>query len=230
MISSEVVLTRRAIYPFFCAVLFAQAQSVADLEAQARQRLAARDAAGALADYQKLAALVPKSAVYQDQIGFILAATNRSAEAIPYFERATELDPKMAQAWFHLGVAEWLAKQADPATSALQKAVLLAPGNGDYRFRLGSVYNETGKYEKAASELTHAAKLLPTNAKVWPTNGSININRRATLSGRRCSSIRRTTRLATATQTRWCGPAIRLRGCASFAEFSRAIEATFGCK
>ena len=50
---------------------------VAQLEAEARQRLAARHANGALAAYQKLAGLVPNSARYQDEIGFLLAATNR---------------------------------------------------------------------------------------------------------------------------------------------------------
>ena len=106
---------RPLLFSLICsALLFAQAPStVPDLEALARQRLAARDATGALAAYRKLAELVPKSAAYQDQIGFLLAATKQSGEAIQHFQRATELDPKMAQAWFHLGAALWLAQQAE---------------------------------------------------------------------------------------------------------------------
>jgi len=155
----------------FCgALLFAQTPAtVPDLEALARKRIAAGDGEGALAAYQKLIGLVPKSAVYQDQAGFVLAATERSTEAIPYFQRATKLDPKMAQAWYHLGVAEWLGKQADPAASALQKAVTLDPGNWDYRFRLGTVYNETGRYAEAVRELVVAARIMGTNAKVQQT-------------------------------------------------------------
>jgi Flp pilus assembly protein TadD len=84
--------------------------TVPQLEAEARQRLAARDASGALAAYEKLAELVPKSASYQDEVGFLLAAINRSPDAIPHFRRATELDPRMAQAWYHLGVALWLTQ------------------------------------------------------------------------------------------------------------------------
>jgi hypothetical protein len=38
--------------------------------------------------------LVPKSAEYQDQVGFLLAATNRSSEVTPHFQRAAELDHK----------------------------------------------------------------------------------------------------------------------------------------
>jgi hypothetical protein len=49
------------------------------LEADAQRHLAAKDAGAALADYKKLAQLAPGSAAYQDQIGFLLAATNRGA-------------------------------------------------------------------------------------------------------------------------------------------------------
>ena len=86
-----------------CLDLTAQeSQSVQQLESVAREKLAAHDTQGALAAYEKLAELAPRSAAYQDEIGFILAATNRGPEALAHFQRATELDPRMAQAWFHL--------------------------------------------------------------------------------------------------------------------------------
>ncbi len=72
----------------------------------------------------------------------------------------------MAQAWYHLGVALWLTQQADPGVRALQKAVTLAPDQGDYRFRLGSAYTETGHYAEAIPELRLAARRLPANAAV----------------------------------------------------------------
>jgi tetratricopeptide (TPR) repeat protein len=86
------------------------AQTLQQLDSTGRERLAANDAGGALAAYEKLAALVPQSAVYQDEIGFLLAATNHSLQAIPHFQRATELDPQLAQAWYHLGAAMALIK------------------------------------------------------------------------------------------------------------------------
>jgi predicted Zn-dependent protease len=103
---------------YFCLSLSLAAQTVQQLESTARERLTAKDANGALAAYEKLAALVPKSAEYQDQIGFLLAATNRSSDAIPHFQRATELDPKMSPAWYHLGVALALTKQVNSAAVA----------------------------------------------------------------------------------------------------------------
>ena len=76
------------------------AQSIQQLEAAARAHLAARNANAALDDYQRLAALNPNSASYEDEIGFLLAATNRVAEAIPHLEKATALDPKLSAAWY----------------------------------------------------------------------------------------------------------------------------------
>ena len=61
---------------------------------------------------------------------------------------------------FGLGASLWLSQQTDPAVRALQKAVALAPDQGDYRFRLGSAYNETGHYAEAIPELRRAARNL----------------------------------------------------------------------
>jgi len=74
---------------FLGVTLSGQTSTVQYLDATARQRLAARDANGALEAYEKLARMVPQSAAYQDEVGFLLAATNRTPEAIPYLRRAT---------------------------------------------------------------------------------------------------------------------------------------------
>jgi tetratricopeptide (TPR) repeat protein len=155
---------------YFCLSLSLAAQTVEQLESTARERLAAKDANGALAAYEKLAGLVPRSAGYQDQIGFLLAATNRSLDAIPHFQRATELDPKMAQAWYHLGVALALTKQVNSAVGALQKAVALDPGNVDYRHHLGLAWATLGDahqqqhlYKEARDAYGQALKLNPNN-------------------------------------------------------------------
>src|SRR5271168_3471654 len=107
----------------FCRSSVAQSLStVPQIEAWAHERLAANDANGALTAYQRLGELVPNSATYQDQIGFLLAATNRIEEAIPHLFRATELDPKMAAAWFHLGAAQAVNRQTESAVQSMERA------------------------------------------------------------------------------------------------------------
>src|SRR5581483_11029341 len=144
--------------------------TVHELEASARRHLAARDATAALAEYQKLAQMVPQSADYQDEIGFLLAATSRTSEAVPHFERATALNPKLAQAWFHLGVARLILQQAS-GISDLEKAVALEPSNADYRYRLGTAYNEVSRYPDAVAQLRVAAKRMPGKGAIWANLG-----------------------------------------------------------
>jgi superkiller protein 3 len=147
--------------------LWAQSNAaIQQLEASARSHLAARDAVSAVADYEKLAQLVPQSADYQDEIGFLLAAMNRAREAVPHFERATQLNPKLARAWFHLGVARLILQQPS-GIAALEKAVALEPANPDYHFRLGTAYNDAARYGEAIVQLRLAAKGMPAKSAVW---------------------------------------------------------------
>ena len=153
------------------SVAWAQSSVAIDqLEMSARRHLAARDVTSALADYEKLSELAPSNAGYEDEIGFLLAATNRAPEAIPHFERATALNPKLAEAWFHLGVARAMLQQ--PAgIGDLEKAVALVPANADYRYRLGIAYKEAGRYGDAIPQLRVAAKAMPGKSAIWGALG-----------------------------------------------------------
>src|SRR5260370_12155221 len=134
-------------------------ETAAEWIRQGRAYKARGDADAALRAFEKAAALDPKSAEVEDEIGFLLAATNRQSEAIPHFEKAVQLDPAFAPAHYHLGVAYWLAK--DPARSIpeLAAAVRLRPADADYRYRLGSAFNAVGKYKDAARELAASTRL-----------------------------------------------------------------------
>src|SRR5260370_22513369 len=104
---------------FLCSLAALPAQeTLAQLESRARELKARGDAAGSLEAWQKAAALDPKSASIQDEIGFLLAVLNRRQEAIHHFERAISLDPRSALARYHLGVAYWLDR--DPSRSIPQ--------------------------------------------------------------------------------------------------------------
>src|SRR3981081_3064852 len=89
------------------------AETLQQMEQRARQLKAQGDAAGALAAFEKAAALDPKSAKLQDEIGFLLAVLQRPVEAADHFVRAAALDPAFAPAHYHLGVSFWLRQ--DPA-------------------------------------------------------------------------------------------------------------------
>src|SRR5438132_1090078 len=73
-------------------VLQAGAENAADWVRQARDFKAKGDAASALRAFERANSLDPASAEIEDEIGFLLAATNRQSEAIPRFQKAVQLD------------------------------------------------------------------------------------------------------------------------------------------
>ena len=77
-----------------CALVIAipaHAETLQEVKARAAALKAKGDAAGALAAYERAAELAPQAAEIQDEIGFLMAATNRAAEAKTRFERAIQL-------------------------------------------------------------------------------------------------------------------------------------------
>src|SRR3954469_18322363 len=84
------------------------AQTSAQWTAQGKTLKASGDAAGALQAFQKAAELNPKSALLQDEIGFLLAVLGRHDEALPHFQNAIAVERAYAPAHYHLGVAQWL--------------------------------------------------------------------------------------------------------------------------
>src|ERR1700733_8600219 len=99
--------------------LSAKGQAAAELKQQADALKARGDAAGALELTEKAAEADPKSAALEDEIGFLLAVLKRSPEAKPHFERAFDLNPGYAAAYFHLGVLFWLEKDPNRAIPLL---------------------------------------------------------------------------------------------------------------
>src|SRR5258708_3581268 len=144
--------------------VLAAADTAADWVRQGQAYKAKGDAAAALQAFEKALALDPKSPQIEDEVGFILAATNRRDEAIAHFEKAIQLDARFAPAHYHLGVAYWLGQDPNRSIPELEAAVKLRPADGDYRYRLGSAYNSVGHYEDAVRELREAVKLRPKNA------------------------------------------------------------------
>src|SRR5580704_903362 len=118
---------RVLLFTLSVAMLAIASSDVGEIEARAIALKSKGDAAGALAAYEQAAALDPKSARFQDEIGFLLAVLNRRDEAVSRFKRAIELDPRYAPAHFHLGVAFWLAEDQAHSIPELDTAAALDP-------------------------------------------------------------------------------------------------------
>jgi len=125
------------------AQIQAQTQSQEDarvlmLHARALQRQAGGDdPEQAVALYRKVIALIPQSAEAHLRLSQALVECGDVDGAAPPAIQATELDPKNAEAWIHLGFLQFVRQKDENAPTSCRKA------------------------------LTEAAKLLPGDAEVW---------------------------------------------------------------
>ena len=137
----------------------------------------------ALARYVAVTELAPGDAEAHVWAGRILVETERPAQAIPYWRRATELDPTDARSAYFLDLAQTQAEWGSAAVTAFRAGVALYEENrlpeAAERFArastlnaayvdawawLGRVAFEQGQYADAATHYGTAARLEPGNA------------------------------------------------------------------
>ncbi len=115
------------------------------LQARALQRRSGGDdPEKAVTLYRKVTVLAPLSSEAHLRLSEALAECGDVDAAIPPAQKATELAPKSAEAWAHLGVLHYFRGKTDPdawdkALTALQRAVRLLPRDIDLLMRLAEV-------------------------------------------------------------------------------------------
>ncbi|ADW71063.1 Tetratricopeptide TPR_1 repeat-containing protein (plasmid) [Granulicella tundricola MP5ACTX9] len=101
----------------------------------------------------------PDSALLHDALGVLLVQSRHLPEAVPHFERATQLDPAYTQAQLHLGTTLLLLGQPDQAIPPLRKAATQAPTSFDAHLQLGRALSAARQDQPALTELHRAAEL-----------------------------------------------------------------------
>lgn len=89
-------------------------------------------------------------------------------DAVNYGSKAIEADPENAEAYSHLGWAEyWLGKNKD-ASLHLNRSIELNSDSAETHYRLGSILsNAMGNPQQAEIEFTKAVELDPTHSLAW---------------------------------------------------------------
>ncbi len=82
-------------------------------------------------------------------------------EAISYYRRAIQLNPKYGDAHYALGFVYFRLKKYEESEIELKKAVSCNPGERRYHYYLGRLYLETEAFEEALRSFKTAAKLDP---------------------------------------------------------------------
>jgi Flp pilus assembly protein TadD len=135
-----------------------------DLLDEARRDIDAQNFQAAIAPLQKFLAEKDEFAYAHFQLGYVYTALGRGKEARPEYERALQLDPKMAEAALNLGI---LLLNEDPAAAVapLEKAVQLLPTQSRPRTLLGLAYEKSGDVKNAATAYEGALALDPKDSE-----------------------------------------------------------------
>ena len=130
---------------------------------RARLMLALQRPDQALQAYADALAARPRYALAAAAAGFLEASRERWAAAVPWFERALQIEPDNAEHWFNLGFVQQQQQQDIPAIRSFDRAVALRRSLDRAWFGLGLSHRRLGDNEKAAAALKVAAELQPMN-------------------------------------------------------------------
>lgn len=95
------------------------------------------------------------------RIGKELYIMKNYKDALPFFFKAAEVNPKSANSFYYLGYSlNHLGKEYNKsAMASLNQALLLAPASMQVLYVLGKVEREEGKFQEAEKHLLQAKKL-----------------------------------------------------------------------
>jgi tetratricopeptide (TPR) repeat protein len=129
-----------------------------NLLADAQAALDRKDYAAAATAYQSYLAKKPDDAAVHFQLGYAFTALQKLDDAKIQYQKAIDLNPKMAEAYLNLGLT-LLDSDPSAAIAPLQKAVELLPNQQRPKFALGAAYERVRKPVQAIDQYQAAEKL-----------------------------------------------------------------------
>ncbi len=105
--------------------------------------------------------------------GKALSAQGRHAEAIPFLERATKVDPRSFDAWGNLGALYGGVGRWQDALTACDRALALDEKQAWVWTNKGAILNDLGRYQEALVAYDRALALDPNYRDAWSNKGAI---------------------------------------------------------
>ena len=122
----------------------------------------------------KSLAFAPRNAQMLALEGFLLAAQNRTGEALRWFDQALAVDSALGNAWLGRGLCRIHRGDAKGGREDLLVAAALEPQRAGLRSYLGKAYADAGDYTRATRELRLAEKLDPKDPTAWLYSALLN--------------------------------------------------------
>ena len=121
----------------------------------------------------KVVAWLPENQGAWHRLGVALSLSSKYDQALAAYQRALELDPKVAAPHNGIGNVYSDLGQYDQALAAYQRAIELDPKDAYPHNGIGNVYRDLGKYDQALAAYQRAIELDPKDA--YPHNGIGNV-------------------------------------------------------
>jgi len=131
----------------------------------------------ALDALNKSLALAPRNSEVLALKGFLLAAQNRTREAISWFDSSLAVDSALGNAWFGRGLCKIRLGDAGGGREDLLVAAAIEPQRAGLRSYLGKAYANSGDFPHATKELQLAKKLDPDDPTAWLYSALLNQER-----------------------------------------------------
>lgn len=126
----------------------------------------------AVNEYRAYLKLNPSSAATLVNLGNLLYAEDRYAEAIVEYEKAVKIDPGVSNR-FALGQAYLQAEEYEKARQLFLKMQTDHPREAAGYLGLGQAYGKTGRYEEAVEQLETAIRLKPGSYDAYAELGYV---------------------------------------------------------
>jgi Flp pilus assembly protein TadD len=118
----------------------------------------------AIVTLREAAALAPRDAQMQSDLGDALSSAGRDAEAAVSYQEALRLDPSLAAVQNNLGLSLARTGRIDEAVAHFTEAVRLQPGLVDAYRNLGLALANLGRYDEARRAFEAVVRLAPSDA------------------------------------------------------------------
>jgi Flp pilus assembly protein TadD len=94
----------------------------------------------------------------------------RAADAVPYYQKAIDLDPSYRDAWCNLGLALLNQRRPEEALTCQRQALALDPESAEAHNNIGIIHSRNGHIAEAESCFRAALRLQPHHA-----NATLNL-------------------------------------------------------
>jgi tetratricopeptide (TPR) repeat protein len=121
----------------------------------------------ALAEFQAVVQLDPRSVEGHFRLGNVYFQQGQLDEAAAEFQKTLDLDSKNVDARSNLGAVYYQQNAFDKAAAEFKQAISLQPNDADIHYNLGAAYVQQYSYEAGITEFNEALRLNPELTRAY---------------------------------------------------------------